>query len=220
MILIFRPILLGGSFQRSKLQSVPKLCLVSVACIVQQSSSQPSGAYYQFCHLVIRIFGPGTIVLDWCPFSRFGSLLIVFGDGATSRQPADNQDFVSNCFLLASALLVDKPTQADTCFCFALRSLALLFASFSRWFCIRISLTFLAICLWIFFDFVDIMPSQGNKSPLVPPPKSHSSLRKRTVKSPSSPLKTTRTSVPVQMRTSQSTNSQSEDHREESDLPY
>ena len=38
---------------------------------------------------------------------------------------------------------------------FALRSSALLFASFSRWICIRISLTFFPIYLWI-FDFVNI----------------------------------------------------------------
>ena len=65
------------------------------------------------------------------------------------------------------------------------------------------------------------MPSQGNKSPLVPPSKPHTFLRKSTGESPL--LKTTRTSVPVEVRTSQSTNSLSprsnESNNDESDPP-
>ena len=64
------------------------------------------------------------------------------------------------------------------------------------------------------------MPSQSSKSPLVPPSKPHTFLRKSTDESPS---KTTSTSVPVEVRTSQSTNSLSlrskEFHIDESDLP-
>ena len=51
-----------------------------------------------------------------------------------------------------------------------------------------------------------MMPSQGNKNSLVQPSKSHTFLRKRTNKSPSS-IKTVHTSVPVEVGTSQSTNS-------------
>ena len=49
------------------------------------------------------------------------------------------------------------------------------------------------------------MPSQSNKSPLVPPSRPHAFLRKGTGESPL--LKTTRAFVPVEVRTSQSTNS-------------
>ena len=51
------------------------------------------------------------------------------------------------------------------------------------------------------------MPSQGSKSPLAPPSKPHTFLRKRTGESPL--LKTTRAFVPVVVRTSQYTNSMS-----------
>ena len=65
------------------------------------------------------------------------------------------------------------------------------------------------------------MPSQGSKSPLAPSSKPHTFLRKGTGESPL--IKTTRTSVPVEVRTSQSTNSLSpwsnESNNEESDLP-
>ena len=65
------------------------------------------------------------------------------------------------------------------------------------------------------------MPSQCCKSPLVSPSKPHTFLRKSTGESPL--IKTTRTSVPVEMRTSQSTNSFSplnnESNNDESDLP-
>ena len=49
------------------------------------------------------------------------------------------------------------------------------------------------------------MPSQGSKSPLAPSSKPHTFLRRSTGESPL--IKTTRTSVPVEVRTSQSTNS-------------
>ena len=49
------------------------------------------------------------------------------------------------------------------------------------------------------------MPSQSSKSPLAPSTKTHSFLRKSTDESPS--FKTTSTSVPSEVRTSQSTNS-------------
>ena len=49
------------------------------------------------------------------------------------------------------------------------------------------------------------MPSQSSKSLLAPSTKTHSFLRKSTDKSPS--IKTSRTSVPVEVRTFQSTNS-------------
>ena len=66
-----------------------------------------------------------------------------------------------------------------------------------------------------------IMPSQGSKSPLAPSAKTHSFLRESTDES--SLIKTTRTSVPVEVRTSQSTNSLSsrsnESNHNESDLP-
>ena len=65
------------------------------------------------------------------------------------------------------------------------------------------------------------MPSQCCKSPLVSPSKPHTFLRKSTGESPL--IKTTRTSVPVEVRTSQSTNSLSprsnESNNNESDLP-
>ena len=65
------------------------------------------------------------------------------------------------------------------------------------------------------------MPSQCCKSPLVSPSKPHTFLRKSTGESPL--IKTIRTSVPVEMRTSQSTNSFSplnnESNNDESDLP-
>ena len=63
------------------------------------------------------------------------------------------------------------------------------------------------------------MPPQGNKSPLVPPSKLHTFLRKRTDASPSS----ARTSVPFEVRISQSTNSlglrNNENLHDEFDLP-
>ena len=64
------------------------------------------------------------------------------------------------------------------------------------------------------------MPSQSSKSPLAPSTKTHSFLRKSTDESPL--IKTTRTSVPVDVRTSQSTNSLSprsneSNHPEEED---
>ena len=65
------------------------------------------------------------------------------------------------------------------------------------------------------------MPSQGSKSPLAPPSKPHTFLRKSTGESPL--LKTTRDFVSVEVRTSQSTNSLSprsnESLNDESDLP-
>ena len=65
------------------------------------------------------------------------------------------------------------------------------------------------------------MPSHGNKSPLVPPTKPHTFHRKSTGESPL--LKTTRASAPVEVRTSQSTNSLSpqsnESLNDQSDLP-
>ena len=65
------------------------------------------------------------------------------------------------------------------------------------------------------------MPSQGSKSPLLPPSKHHTFLRKSTGES--TLLKTTRASVPVEVRTSQSTNSLSLRNNEflndESNLP-
>ena len=77
----------------------------------------------------------------------------------------------------------------------AFRSLALLFASFSGWFRIRISLTYFPICLWI-FDFVNIMPLRGSKSPLAPSSKPHTFLHNSTGESPL--IKTTRACVPVE----------------------
>ena len=65
------------------------------------------------------------------------------------------------------------------------------------------------------------MPSQGTKSPLAPSTKTHSFLRKSMGESPL--IKITRTSVPVKVRTSQSTNLLSprsnESNNNESDLP-
>ena len=65
------------------------------------------------------------------------------------------------------------------------------------------------------------MPSQSSKSPLAPSTKTHSFLRKSTGESPL--IKTTRTSVPFELRTSQSTNSLSprsnESNNNKSDLP-
>ena len=65
------------------------------------------------------------------------------------------------------------------------------------------------------------MPSQRSKSPLAPSSKTHTFLQKSTGESPL--IKTTRTSVPVEVRTSQSTNSLSprsnESINNESDLP-
>ena len=65
------------------------------------------------------------------------------------------------------------------------------------------------------------MSSQGSTSPLVPPSKPHTFLPKSTGESPF--LKTTRASVPVEVRTSQSTNSLSLRNNEflndESNLP-
>ena len=65
------------------------------------------------------------------------------------------------------------------------------------------------------------MSSQGSTSPLVLPSKPHTFLPKSTGESPF--LKTTRASVPVEVRTSQSTNSLSprsnESNNNESDLP-
>ena len=58
------------------------------------------------------------------------------------------------------------------------------------------------------------MPSQGSKSPLAPSSKTHTFLRKSIGESPL--IKTTRTSVPVKVRTSQYTN---ESNNDESDLP-
>ena len=64
------------------------------------------------------------------------------------------------------------------------------------------------------------MPSQGSKSPLAPCTKTHSFPRKSTGESPL--IKTNCTSVPVEVRTSQSTNSLSprgnESNNSESDL--
>ena len=60
------------------------------------------------------------------------------------------------------------------------------------------------------------MPSHGSKSPLAPSTKTHSFLRKSTGESLL--IKTTHTSVPVEVRTSQSTNSlSSESNNNESD---
>ena len=63
--------------------------------------------------------------------------------------------------------------------------------------------------------------SSSSKSPLAPSTKTHSFLRKNTDESPL--IKTTRTSVPVEVRTSQSNNSLSprsnESNHNESDLP-
>ena len=64
------------------------------------------------------------------------------------------------------------------------------------------------------------MPSQSSKSPLAPTTKTHSFLRKSTDESPL--IKTTRTSVPVEVRTSHSNNSLSprsneSNHPEEDD---
>ena len=65
------------------------------------------------------------------------------------------------------------------------------------------------------------MPSQGSKSPLPPSSKPHTFLRKSTCESPL--IKTTRASVPVEVRTSQSTNSlnprSNESINDGSDLP-
>ena len=65
------------------------------------------------------------------------------------------------------------------------------------------------------------MPSQRSKSPLASSSKTHTFLQKSTGESPL--IKTTRTSVPVEVRTSQSTNSLSprsnESINNESDLP-
>ena len=58
------------------------------------------------------------------------------------------------------------------------------------------------------------MLSQGSKSPLAPSSKTHTFLCKSTDESPL--IKTTCTSVPVKVRTSQSTN---ESKNDESDLP-
>ena len=70
------------------------------------------------------------------------------------------------------------------------------------------------------FDFVNIMPSQSSKSPLAPFTKTHSFVRKNTDESPL--IKTTSTSVPNEVRTSQHTNSLSprsneSNHPEEDD---
>ena len=65
------------------------------------------------------------------------------------------------------------------------------------------------------------MPSKSSKSPLAPSSKPHSFLRKSIGESPL--IKTSRTSVPSEVRTSQSTNSLSprsnESSNDESDLP-
>ena len=65
------------------------------------------------------------------------------------------------------------------------------------------------------------MPSQSSKSPQAPTTKTHSFLRKSTDESPS--FKTTSTSVPSEVRTSQSTNalsprSNESNHPEEDDV--
>ena len=65
------------------------------------------------------------------------------------------------------------------------------------------------------------MPSQSSKSPQAPSTKTHTFLRKSTDESPS--IKTTSTSVPSEVRTSQSTNSLSprsneSNHPEEDDV--
>ena len=65
------------------------------------------------------------------------------------------------------------------------------------------------------------MPSQSSKIPQAPSTKSHSFLRESTDESPL--IKTTRTSVPVELRTSQFTNSLSprsseSNHPEEDDI--
>ena len=65
------------------------------------------------------------------------------------------------------------------------------------------------------------MPSQSSKSPLAPSTKTHSFSRKSTDESPS--IKTTSTSVPSEVMTSQSTNSLSprsneSNHPEEDDV--
>ena len=84
---------------------------------------------------------------------------------------------------------------------------------------LRILLTYYPVCIWI-FDSINIMPS-SSKSPQAPSTKTHSFLRKSTDESPS--FKTTSTSVPSEVRTSQSTNSLSprsneSTHPEEDDV--
>ena len=119
------------------------------------------------------------------------------------------QQLATRTFPLAATLAA--------CYCFVLPALLCCNVVF-RVNLLRILLTY--FCLWI-FDFVRIMPSQSSKSPQAPSTKTHSFLRKSTDESPS--FKTTSTSVPSEVKTSQSTNSLSprsdqSNHPEEDDV--
>ena len=129
--------------------------------------------------------------------AEVGSLLKVIDYGATSRHLSDNQPTTGTQCRITFIL---SCRQADICFCFIVS--------------IAVNVIFIVNCCAFHWRNSSplplnirprhIMPS-SSKSPQAPSTKTHSFLRKSTDESPS--FKTTSTSVPSEVRTSQSTNS-------------